>query len=150
MTPRSMIYRTDGGEERIHTEAPSRKMHPPHFAGLSTPGGDEWDNGAYYGCLKKYESGSPLGGGPYAVLSITSTDETARHDWRDFQQLKNLLLGEEWEALELYPAESRLKDPTNRFYLWCFPAGAIPWGFAGRLVLDMGEAGAPQRPFPPH
>ena len=109
---------------------------------------DFWENEHYYGLLRRYARGSPLGGGPYAILSISATDETARHDWRDFQQLKNFLLGDEWEAVELYPAESRLVDPSNRFYLWCFPPGMVPWGLpGGRHVLDS-NPDAPQRRFP--
>ena len=54
-------------------------------------------------------------------LGINAVDGSARHDWRDFQAIKNQLAGEECEAFELYPAESRLMDPSNYFSLWCFP-----------------------------
>jgi hypothetical protein len=49
-------------------------------------------------------------------------------DWRHFQWIKNQLIGEECEAVELYPAESRLVDTSNKFQLygnldptWRFP-----------------------------
>lgn len=49
-------------------------------------------------------------------------------DWRHFQWIKNQLIGEECEAVELYPAESRLVDTSNKFHLygildptWRFP-----------------------------
>jgi len=115
-----------------------------------TPGWETWENDVYYGSLRRYDAGSPLGGGPYAIIGISSLDETARHDWRDFQQIKNDLVGQEWEGVELYPAESRLVDPSNRFYLWCFPRGVIPWGFSERSVLspDHPDTRAPQRAFP--
>ena len=132
----------------VAAEPASRRQAKPAVTGRDGLG-EHWENPDYYGCLRRYESGSPLGGGPYAVLSISATDETARHDWRDFQQLKNHLLGDEWEGLELYPAESRLVDPSNRFYLWCFPKGVIPWGLpSGRSVRDAGELPVPQRAFP--
>ena len=35
-------------------------------------------------------------------------------DWRHFQLIKNQLIGEECEAVELYPAESRLVDTTEQ------------------------------------
>ena len=134
-------------------EPPSVLMDRPNITLNDIVGVGEslchWENSTYYGVLRRYASGFPIGGGPYAILSITPLDESARHDWREYQQLKNLLLGEEWEALELYPAEDRLKDPSNRFYLWCVPSGVISWGLpGGRLVLHPDEAHAPQRPFP--
>ena len=55
--------------------------------------------------------------------------------------------------MDLYPAESRLVDPSNRFYLWCVPKGVLRWGLPGRKrhVIGPEEAIAPQRPFPePH
>jgi hypothetical protein len=49
-------------------------------------------------------------------------------DWRHFQQIKNELIGEECEAIELYPAESRKVDSSNKYHLfgyadptWRFP-----------------------------
>lgn len=108
-----------------------------------------WENDAYYGSFRKYDCGFGIGGGPYAVIGISAVDETAKHDWRDFQRIKNDLVGEEWEAVELYPAESRLIDPSNRFYLWCVPKGVFTFGLPGteRKVLKASESDAPQRPF---
>lgn len=111
-------------------------------------GYDEWSNGRYYGTLRTFLSGFPVGAGPYRVIGITAIDETAHHDWRDFQQIKNDLCGPEWEAVELYPAESRLVDPSNRFYLWCVPKGVFTFGFFHRTVCDETNCIAPQRPFP--
>ncbi len=149
MNARSHTYTNDGGQRVVHYEACSRIMQPVTWLKDLGEYGREWANGAYYGTLRRYESGSPFGGGEYALLSITAEDESARHDWRDFMQLKNLVVGEEWEALEMYPSESRLVDTSNRFFLWCFPPGTVPWGLpVPRLVLDMEEADAPQRPFP--
>jgi hypothetical protein len=132
-------------------EPPSRIMPQPTVKTIEssiTTSVSEWENGFYGGWLRRFASGFPLGDGPYAILSITAIDQTSRHDWRDFQQLKNLLLGPEWEAVELYPAESKLIDPSNRFYLWCVPGGTIPWGLPGeRRVSTPEDAMAPQRAF---
>lgn len=53
-------------------------------------------------------------------------------DWRHFQQIKNELVGEECEAIEIYPAESRKVDTANKFHLFAiadptfrFPLGDI-------------------------
>lgn len=63
-------------------------------------------------------------------LSIRRLDRGHAKDWREFQQIKNELLGEEVEAIELYPAESRLVDCANQFHLWALPEGEqFPFGF---------------------
>ena len=83
-------------------------------------------------------------------LGINALDGTARHDWREFQWIKNQLAGEECEAFELYPAESRLMDPSNYYSLWCFPGlKRIKVGLdEGRRVYNAHEAFSPQRGFP--
>jgi hypothetical protein len=40
-------------------------------------------------------------------------DGQAIHDWRELQRIKNEIVGDEIEAVELYPAESRLLDTAN-------------------------------------
>ena len=82
-------------------------------------------------------------------LGISAHDGTARHDWREFQWIKNQLAGEECEAVELYPAESRLLDPSNYYSLWCFPGiKRLKIGKnEPRRVWDSDEALAPQRGF---
>jgi hypothetical protein len=109
--------------------------------------GQHWECAEYYGIVRDK--------GSLKVLSITAIDETARHDWREFQQLKNMLIGPEWEAIEVYPAESELLDPSNRFYLWCFRRGTLRDKL--KTGLDMRNARdvvgpersiAPQRAFP--
>ena len=145
---REQRVRRDDGQVLIHKEAPSRDVGPVRLLGQSTSYGEDWESRDYYGVLRRYDAGFPLGGGPWAILSISHKSERAVHDFRDFQQLKNALIGEEWEAVELYPAESRLVDASNRYYLYCVPKGVFPFGFDHRKVLDMEDGRAPQRPFP--
>jgi len=45
-------------------------------------------------------------------------------DWRHFQQIKNEIAGEEREGFELYPAESRKVDTSNKFHIFVLPEGA--------------------------
>jgi hypothetical protein len=89
------------------------------------------------------------GEGPELIhLSIKTIEKTADHDWRDFQRIKNELIGPEQEAFELYPAESRLVDTSNQFHIWCFKDMGMPVGFTERLVSESGDPiGAVQRPF---
>lgn len=86
-------------------------------------------------------------------LSLRTVENDTRHDWREFQRVKNELTGPEWEAVELYPAESRRVDTANQYHLWCLRDGFRGIGFPDRLVLDAGEGplarGARQRSFTP-
>ena len=80
-------------------------------------------------------------------LSIKHRDKEAIHDWRDLQTIKNILAGPEREAVEIYPAESRLVD-TGRVFM--DTRVRMPFGFMTRLVGSPDEAtavGAKQRPF---
>ena len=75
--------------------------------------------------------------GPALVhLSIKRVDQAAVHDWRDLQRIKDELVGPECEAVELYPARSRLVDTVTQYHLWCVtdPAYRFPFGFTERLV----------------
>jgi hypothetical protein len=108
-----------------------------------------WVNDIYHVTLRRVIDrvfGSAQG---VIQLGINTHDGTARHDWREFQAIKNQLAGDECEAFELYPAESRLLDPSNYYTLWCFPGiKRLKVGREdGRRVWDADEALAPQRGF---
>lgn len=86
----------------------------------------------------------------FVHLSIKRRDKEPIHDWRDLQEIKNMLVGDENEAIEIYPAESRLVDCANQFHLWVFvdPEVRIPVGWKTRMVGDSNGAvsvGAKQR-----
>lgn len=124
------------------TLKPSRKWNPlTLFPGTSV---ETWVNQIYEVSVRRYSQGWPLGGGPWAQLGICSFDGTARHDWRDFQCIKNDVCGEEWEAIELFPKESRLVDPSNYYMLWCAPSIDIGMN-QGRNVTGPEVCIAPQR-----
>jgi len=86
-----------------------------------------------------------------AHVSIRRQDRKPIHDWRIFQRIKNEVLGPECEAVELYPAESRLADSANQYHLWgsSDPTFRFPIGFPDRLVMEVGDpdSGAVQRPL---
>ena len=69
-------------------------------------------------------------------LSLKRLDRGVVHDWRDLQRIKNEVCGPEREAVEIYPAESRLVDLANQYHLWVMPEGEkMPIGFdMGRVV----------------
>jgi hypothetical protein len=82
-------------------------------------------------------------------LSIKNVALGARHDWRDFQRIKNELCGPEREGIEIYPAESRLLDEADQFHLWVFEEGnKIPIGhFEERSVSEEQPNRGSQRLF---
>jgi hypothetical protein len=51
-------------------------------------------------------------------LKINRSDDAPCRDWRTFQAIKDKLVGPEYEAIELYPAHSRLMDVGNTYHLW--------------------------------
>jgi hypothetical protein len=64
-------------------------------------------------------------------INIRRRDGGMFKDWRHFQQIKNEIAGPEREAVEIYPAESRKVDTTNKWHLWVFPEGMrveLGWG----------------------
>ena len=90
-------------------------------------------------------------------LSIRRHDRKAIHDWRHFQRIKNELCGLEMEAVELYPAHSRLVDAANQYHLWVLAEPddwedpewnwkRWPVGFTEGLTNDLSVGGAVQRP----
>lgn len=86
-------------------------------------------------------------------LTIKRRDKSPVHDWRDLQRIKNDLIGTVHEAVELYPAESRLIDTSNQHHLYVLadPTLRFPFGFTVRAVVeahDGGPQGSKQRPWP--
>jgi len=80
-------------------------------------------------------------------LSIHDRPRSTRHDWREFQRVKNEVCGPEREAVELYPRESRLIDTANEYHLFVLPVGElVPFGWdIGRLTeVDVTEADTQQ------
>lgn len=100
------------------------------------------ENSLYQVVRREYPDG-PFGA--YVHLTIRSRDGAPRHDWRDFQRIKNELVGEDAEGMELYPAECRLVDTANHYHLWVFPTYRFPLGMSDRETSDGGQ-GISQRP----
>lgn len=97
------------------------------------------------------EIADPEGKGPpMHHLSIKRLDRRplGPERFRDFQRIKNELAGPEREAVEVYPAESRLVDTSNQYHLWVLPEGArLPFGFDDRTVTADPGGNARQQPF---
>jgi hypothetical protein len=99
-----------------------------------------WVNDVYQVGKRKLPVGHPWNHTQYEMIHLNIRRRDGKpifRDWRHFQRIKNELAGEECEALELYPAESRLSDTSNKFHLWCMPSGVTaPFGMHGRDVMD--------------
>lgn len=85
-------------------------------------------------------------------LSIRRTDKKVVRDWRHLQRIKNELVGENYEGMEMFPAEERLVDAANQYHLFVVDERKFrwPWGYRDRLTSDPEQAeslGAKQRPF---
>jgi hypothetical protein len=75
---------------------------------------------------------------PFVHLNIRRNDWGPCKDWRHFQEIKNILVGPENEAVELFPAESRLIDTANVYHLWVHsdPTFRFPVGLSHRMVTS--------------
>lgn len=115
---------------------------PEAFAAREGAGAQMWANDRYTVILTA-ASGEPvdrldLDGALW--LSIRRNDRKAAVDWRDFQRIKNEVVGPEREAFELYPAESRIVDTANQYHLWVMPTGVrLPVGWDQGRVVDEGD-----------
>src|SRR5262249_1931039 len=69
-----------------------------------------WENEIYMG--RVYDER------PFIHLDISRKDEEPCKCWLDFQAIKNQLVGPEFEAVELFPAEERLVNTSNQYHLW--------------------------------
>lgn len=79
-------------------------------------------------------------------LTIKRLDKKAVHDWRHFQIIKNELCGDEREAVEIYPGETRLVDTANQYHLWVLPLGeSMCFGFSKRTVDYTSKQGGFQK-----
>lgn len=77
---------------------------------------------------------------PVTWLSIRRNDRKAQQDWRHLQAIKNDLCGPEREAIQLYPAESRLIDESNQIHLFVYQEDVgFPLGYAERSVRTATE-----------
>jgi hypothetical protein len=111
-----------------------------------------WRNSRYQVNITRLEDREPFG--VILWLSIKRLDRRPIRDWRELQRIKNELVGPEVEAVEMFPAESRLCDTSNQFHLHCFPNGyKLPFGYAEREVMEHPELApgglkARQEPWP--
>lgn len=115
-----------------------REVVPEHMAALSSTLGSQvpaeiWANDIYE--VLVYDLGE------MKHLSIKRKDRAAVRNWRHFQQIKNEVVGDFCEAVELFPSETRIADNANQYHLWALtdPDVRFPFGFGGGAVTIRDE-----------
>lgn len=104
--------------------------------------GEVWVNDVYQVVKKTVEDG-------IVWLSIKRLDKEPCRDWRDFQAIKNQLVGPECEGVELFPAESRLIDTSNQYHLWVHSDPHFRFDIGlneGRHIVSESTRDSKQRP----
>lgn len=71
-------------------------------------------------------------------LAVSRHDKGTCNEWADLQRIKNEIVGPEYEAIELFPAESRLVNTGNEYHLWVHsnPSYRFPVGWVRRMVFS--------------
>lgn len=71
-------------------------------------------------------------------LSIKRTDREVIWDWRELQEIKNLICGKDNEGFQLFPAQDRVVDTANQYHLFVLKEAklCIPVGFPTGMVTD--------------
>lgn len=150
-------------ESVIQARAISKRMHPSRkwqpvkhvenltdedpgkYPGTTNGTVEIWENDLYEINVRRYLDGWPFAHkSRWIYIGIAALDGAARHDWREMQRIKNEICGPEWDAIELFPAESRLLDPSNYFILFCAPKISIGLN-GGRNISGPSNTVAPQR-----
>lgn len=118
---------------------PMRRSTTVVRAGVEFPvpdGIEIWGNRLYSAAVRRDEDGC-------AQLSVHRRDRRPLRDWRHMQRIKTEVLGADVEAVELYPAESRLMDGANEYHLWSLPPGErFPLGYTGERAVTAPEEAA--------
>jgi len=85
-------------------------------------------------------------------LIITTCVGNIVRDWEDIQRIKNEIAGSEFEAVELFPAETRRIRVIEFTHIWCLPKkGRWPIGFnlaMGREKEGHVEVPTAEKPAP--
>ena len=62
----------------------------------------------------------------FVEITVHNHRRTTHIPWRHLQQIKNEVLGADREAVQLFPAEDRLVDTANEYWLYAYPVGKAP------------------------
>jgi phosphorylcholine metabolism protein LicD len=77
-------------------------------------------------------------------LSMKTHDRSTSIPWQHKQWIKNDICGDEMEAVELFPAESRMINTANQYHLWVMEAVPVGWE-CERVVTNLKPGGEGSR-----
>lgn len=88
----------------------------------------------------------------FSHIHIERKDRLPVHDWRELQDIKNIVVGKRHEAIELYPSSSLHDKNIQGYHLWALKKedDIFSFGFLGRSVSGASYAndfGGKQRDF---
>ena len=130
----------------LRAEAEAVGFDPEAAVRIAAEDKEMWKNDRYTVVARRHPDGW------VTQLSVRRNDRGPDVPWRHLQRIKTEIAGAEAEAIELFPAESRLIDTANQRWLWCIEPGIkLPVGFDdGRHVSGPRDAirfGAVQAPL---
>lgn len=111
-----------------------------------------WVNSRYQVNIREVNTRAGSKWPPMLHLSIKRIDKEriGEEHYRDLLRIKNELVGEEHEGVELFPAMSRNVDTANQYHLWVVALSGIafPFGYMEHhMSADTTDTGAKQAPF---
>ena len=82
-------------------------------------------------------------------LSLRRQDRSALLDWREIQQIKDQLIGEDCEAVQLFPRKERVVDASNQFHIFgvANPEMSFAFGFPTGGISQATFMKSKQRPL---
>ena len=76
----------------------------------------------------------------FVELAVHNHNRTPHVPWRHLQQIKDEVMGADREAVQLFPADDRLVDTANEYWLYVYPTGKAPMRKRGvKLGMDHGR-----------
>ena len=112
----------DQQAERVFADIQKRYPDIPKEAIEEQISDETWGSDTYTVNVH-YQGGDRDG---FVELAIHNHNRTTHVPWRHMQQIKNEILGEEREGVQIFPAESRLIDTANEYWIYVYPTGKSP------------------------
>ena len=77
----------------------------------------------------------------FVEIAVHNHNRTPHVPWRHLQQIKNEVVGADREAIQLFPAEDRLVDNANEYWIYVYPRGQAPMRKRGiKIGMDRGRS----------
>ena len=80
-----------------------------------------WRNSFYLVLVKELDPSEGMTGA--VRLDIRHNQDKAIREWKHLQRIKNELVGEEREGMEIFPPQSMIADMSNTHHLFVAPVG---------------------------